>query len=102
MKYCTKCLMPNTRPSSNFDTDNICEACSNYKKQKNVNDLKEEIFQTFIDDRAWHIENVILPALEKDFVVLCGCCHHIFDKLFIIITIIIPNFLDTICISKRV
>ncbi|MBT7241449.1 MAG: dTMP kinase [Candidatus Diapherotrites archaeon] len=42
-----------------------------FKKQKNVNDLKEEIFQTFIDDRAWHIENVILPALEKDFVVLC-------------------------------
>ena len=34
MKYCTKCLMPNTRPGSNFDTDNVCEACNNYEKQK--------------------------------------------------------------------
>ena len=29
--------MPNTRPGSNFDTDNVCEACNNYEKQKNVN-----------------------------------------------------------------
>ncbi len=36
MKYCKKCLMPNTRPGSKFDVDNICEACNNYEKQKNV------------------------------------------------------------------
>ena len=42
-----------------------------FKKQKDSSDLKEEIFQAFVDDRQWHIENIILPALEKDFVVLC-------------------------------
>jgi len=42
-----------------------------FKEQKESTDLKEEIFKAFVDDRKWHIENVILPALEKDFVVLC-------------------------------
>jgi len=42
-----------------------------FKKQKDANDLKDEIFQAFVDDRKWHIENTILPALKKDFVVLC-------------------------------
>ena len=42
-----------------------------FKKQKNPEDLKEEIFQAFVDDRAWHIDNIIVPALDKNFVVLC-------------------------------
>ena len=42
-----------------------------FKKQKSADDLKEEIFQAFVDDRQWHVDNIILPALEKDFVVLC-------------------------------
>jgi dTMP kinase len=41
------------------------------KKQKTSDDFKEELFQAFADDRKWHIENVIQPALEKDFVVIC-------------------------------
>jgi N-acetyl sugar amidotransferase len=28
--------MPNTRPGCKFDDDNVCEACNNYEKQKNV------------------------------------------------------------------
>jgi len=42
-----------------------------FKKQKDALDLKEEIFQAFADDRKWHIENTIIPALKKNFVVLC-------------------------------
>lgn len=42
-----------------------------FKQQKNALDLKNEIFGAFVDDRAWHIENTIVPALKKDFVVLC-------------------------------
>jgi dTMP kinase len=41
------------------------------KKQKTSVDCKEELFQAFVDDRAWHIENVIKPLLERDFVVIC-------------------------------
>ena len=33
MKYCKKCLMPNTRPGIKFDTDGVCIPCINYEKQ---------------------------------------------------------------------
>jgi dTMP kinase len=42
-----------------------------FKKQKNALDLKEDIFEAFVDDRKWHIENTIIPALKNNFVVLC-------------------------------
>jgi dTMP kinase len=41
------------------------------KQQKNSEDLKDEIFQAFWDDRKWHIEEIIQPALEKGFIVIC-------------------------------
>lgn len=37
IKYCKKCVMPNTRPGLQFDEHGICEACNNYVK-KNVTD----------------------------------------------------------------
>lgn len=36
LKYCKKCLMPNTRPNSQFNLDGICMACVNYDNQKNI------------------------------------------------------------------
>jgi N-acetyl sugar amidotransferase len=33
MKYCTQCLMPDTRPGINF-VDGVCAACVHYAKQK--------------------------------------------------------------------
>jgi len=42
-----------------------------FKKQKSSSDFAEEIFQAFVDDRAWHIENIIKPCLEKNFIILC-------------------------------
>lgn len=42
-----------------------------FKKQKSSSDFAEEIFDLFVKDRAWHIENIIKPCLEKDFVILC-------------------------------
>ena len=37
MKYCKKCLMPNTRPGLVFDENDTCSACINYEKQKTTN-----------------------------------------------------------------
>ena len=37
MKYCTKCLMPNTRPGIKFDNDDVCTACTNYEKRNKTN-----------------------------------------------------------------
>lgn len=36
MKYCIKCLMPNTRPGLKFDNNGVCYACINYEKQKQI------------------------------------------------------------------
>ena len=37
MKFCTKCIMPNTRPHITFDENGVCIACQNNEKKKNVN-----------------------------------------------------------------
>jgi dTMP kinase len=42
-----------------------------FKKQKSAADFADEIFQAFVDDRKWHVENIIQPALDKNFVVIC-------------------------------
>jgi N-acetyl sugar amidotransferase len=36
MKYCKKCVMPDTRPGSIFDAEGVCQACRNYDKSKTV------------------------------------------------------------------
>ncbi len=33
IKYCKKCVMPNTRPGITFDENGVCEACNNYAKK---------------------------------------------------------------------
>jgi len=33
MKYCKKCVMPDTRPGSIFDKEGVCQACRNYERQ---------------------------------------------------------------------
>lgn len=36
MKYCTKCVMPSTRPGITFDENGICSACQSYEKRKTI------------------------------------------------------------------
>lgn len=37
IKYCKKCVMPNTRPGIIFDEEGVCEACRNYEKKSSTN-----------------------------------------------------------------
>ncbi len=37
MRYCKKCLMPDTRPGIKFHEDGVCSPCKNYEKQKITN-----------------------------------------------------------------
>lgn len=37
MRFCKKCLMPDTRPGSIFDSEGVCQACRNYEKRKTIN-----------------------------------------------------------------
>ena len=36
MKYCTKCVMPNTRPGIKFDEQGVCSACRSYEHRSQV------------------------------------------------------------------
>lgn len=36
MKYCTKCVMPSTRPGISFDENGVCSACQSYERRKNI------------------------------------------------------------------
>ena len=34
MKYCKKCVMPDTRPGISFNEEGVCSACLNYENRK--------------------------------------------------------------------
>lgn len=36
MKYCTKCVMPDTRPGIQFNEDGVCSACQSYDRRKQI------------------------------------------------------------------
>lgn len=37
LKYCKKCVMPDTRPGIKFDSEGVCSACRTFENRKNVN-----------------------------------------------------------------
>lgn len=37
MKFCTKCIMPDTRPGITFNEKGVCIACQNHERKKAVN-----------------------------------------------------------------
>jgi len=37
LKYCTKCVMPGTRPGITFNEEGVCSACQAYENRKNIN-----------------------------------------------------------------
>ena len=50
MKYCKKCVMPDTRPGIVFDNEGICSACRNYDKLKTIDwDSRWKEFQSLCD-----------------------------------------------------
>lgn len=37
MKFCTKCVMPNTRPGIKFNEEGVCSGCQSFEKRKEIN-----------------------------------------------------------------
>ncbi|MBU3126671.1 N-acetyl sugar amidotransferase [Clostridium tagluense] len=48
MRYCKKCLFPETKPHLHIDEDGICGACKNYDERKEIdwNTRKKELMET--------------------------------------------------------
>lgn len=37
LKYCTKCVMPHTKPDLHIDEDGVCSACRSFEKRDEIN-----------------------------------------------------------------
>lgn len=50
MKYCKRCVMPDTRPGILFDGEGICSACRAYENRKRINwDSRWQEFEAICD-----------------------------------------------------
>lgn len=56
MKFCSKCVMPNTKPDLHFDEDGICDACnSQSNKNKDIDwDAREKEFLEIVKKYKTH------------------------------------------------
>jgi len=54
IKYCTKCMMPNTKPDLNFDEKGICAACNSFFRRKSIDWKQREKELHKILDRYCH------------------------------------------------
>ena len=37
MRYCKRCVMPDTKPDLHFDAEGVCNACRNYENRMEIN-----------------------------------------------------------------
>lgn len=50
MKYCKKCVMPDTRPGISFNKEGICSACQSFEKRKSIDwDARWKEFEHICD-----------------------------------------------------
>ena len=66
MKYCTRCVMPDTKPDLLLDEQGVCNACRSFEKRKEINwgTRKEEFFKVFEKYRSKDSSNwdCIIPV----------------------------------------
>lgn len=59
MKYCTRCLQPNTRPNSQFTTEGVCPACNYFSQLQYVDwverlEILADLIKSFKATRTRH------------------------------------------------
>lgn len=60
LRRCTKCILPETMPYINFDSDGVCNYCRHYKL-RNVPRPKEELFELVEPYRRTNGNDCIVP-----------------------------------------
>lgn len=56
IRYCTRCLLPDTKPDLGFNDDGVCNACSNFAERPAIN----------WDERATELETILERYRSKD------------------------------------
>jgi N-acetyl sugar amidotransferase len=66
IKYCTRCVMPETKPDLSFDEQGVCAACKNYEHRKEVDwhQREQQLITLFNKYRAQNGSNwdCIIPV----------------------------------------
>lgn len=64
MRYCTKCLYPDTKPDLTFNQAGICSACEAFDARKNINwQARQETFhQMFRNIKGQFIYDCVIPV----------------------------------------
>ena len=57
MKYCKKCIMPDTRPDQIFNEKGVCNACLSFEENQKIK----------FDDKTLHRSKLIRYFYEKDY-----------------------------------
>ncbi len=60
LRRCSKCILPETMPFINFDTEGVCNYCKHYKP-RNVPRPKEELFELVAPYRRAYESDCIVP-----------------------------------------
>ena len=51
MKYCKKCIIPDTRPNSSFGSNGVCDACKSHSTRRDVDwEWREDAFRHVVEN----------------------------------------------------
>lgn len=62
MNYCTRCIMPDSKPDLWFDENGVCSACLNYEKRVDIDWKKREVELVEIIDKNRGAYDCIIPV----------------------------------------
>lgn len=72
MRYCTKCVMPDTRPDLRFDEQGVCDACASFGEKNNEIDWEarksefEELIKPILNQKSNKYDCLIPVSGGKD------------------------------------
>ena len=73
MKYCKKCLYPNTKPQLEFNDEGVCSACTNFNDKSNINweekrQELEEVLNGNVTSVIQLLEKFLAKIYQKHFI----------------------------------
>lgn len=71
MKYCTRCLQPDTRPNTKFTAEGICPACDYFERLQHVDwqeryEILQDLLTQFPRKRGQHFDCIVGVSGGKD------------------------------------
>src|SRR3989338_2621883 len=84
LKYCKKCVMPNTKPDLNFDEDGVCDACRSAERKAQAIDWSarkkefEEIIQRYKSKDGKNYDCIVQVSGGKDSTYQTYIIKHVY------------------------